>query len=461
MTTRPAALEEKLAVGVPELSAERPVVWPTQTKTRLVNGLEVVLAEAHSIPKFHGELFFRSGNAAALDRGPVLADMTATVLRTGTANRTSRQIEEDLRRIGADLSSSAGQDTSAIAFAGLSEFSGQLLGMVNELARDANFPAPEFERERRLKLEEIKLERTSPGFLAGERLRKVLFGAHPYGQVSASDAQVAAYTRENLLDVYRDFYTPQNALLLMVGDFDSQAMLKTIERVFGAWTGKKPEAKNAPSPPNPRGRRVYLVHVPGAVQTQIVAGCPSITRKHPDWVKLGLTNSLYGGAFNSRLVMNIREDKGYTYSPRSGVHPLRQHGYFSVSAAVRNEVVAASITEMFYEMDKLRSLEVPVAELADAQNYLSGVFSMGLATQEGLLSQLATVALNELPDDYLEIYRQKVRALTSEDLLNTARQYFDSANMQIVVVGDRTQIESQARLFGDIEIYDAQGQQLT
>jgi zinc protease len=460
MTTRPAPFEEAVTTGVPGLSAERAVTWPKQTKTRLANGLEIVLAEAHSIPKFHGELFFRSGNAAALDRGPALADMTATAVRTGTSKRASRQTEEDLRRIGADLSTSAGQDTSAIAFAGLSEFAEQLLGMVNELTRDASFPAAEFERERRQRLEEVKLERTSPGFLASERLRKVLFGAHPYGQVSATEAQVAAYTREDLISVYRDFYTPENALLLLVGDFDSQAMLKTAEKVFGSWTGKKPETKTAPAPPIPRGRRVYLVHVPGAVQTQIVIGCPSITRKNPDWVKLGLTNTLYGGAFNSRLVMNIREDKGYTYSPRSGVHPLRQHGYFSVSAAVRNDVVAASLTEIFYEMDKLRSLPVPAAELADAQNYLSGVFSMGLATQEGLLSQLATVALNELPDDYLETYRDKVRALTPEDLLNTARRYFDSANMQIVVVGDRSQIETQARLFGEVEIFGAQGSPL-
>jgi zinc protease len=457
MTTRPAPLEETVAVGVPALSAERAVTWPKRTTTRLSNGLEIILAEAHSIPKFHGELFFRSGNAAALHRGPALADLTATVVRTGTKKRVSRQIEEDLRRIGADLSSSAGQDTSAIAFAGLSEFAEPLLGMVNELAREASFPEPEFERERRQKLEEVRLERTSPGFLAGERLRKVLFGAHPYGQVSATEAQVAAYTREDLLGVYRDFYTPENALLLLVGDFDSQTMLKTADKVFGAWTGKKPEVSSAPEPPNPRGRRVYIVHVPGAVQTQIVAGCHAITRQHPDWVKLGLTNSLYGGAFNSRLVMNIREDKGYTYSPRSGVHPLRQRGYFSVSAAVRNDVVAASLTEIFYEMDKLRSLPVPATELADAQNYLCGVFSMGLATQEGLLSQLATVAMNELPVDYLETYRAKVRALTPDDLLNTARQYLDSANMQIVVVGDRAQIESQAHLFGDVEIYDAQG----
>jgi len=450
----------EVAVGVPALAPERPVTWPKRTRARLSNGLEVILAEAHSIPKFHGELFFRSGNAIVVHRAPGLAEMTAIVARTGTAKRVSRQIEEDLRRTGADLSSSAGADTSEISFSGLSEFAEPLLGLVNELAREASFPQAEFERERRQKLEEVKMQRTEPDFLASERLRKVLFGAHPYAQVAPSEAQVAAYKREDLQAVYREFYTPENALLLLVGDFDSSEMLKTAENVFRKRTGKKPEVPAAAAPANPRGRRVHLVYVPGAVQTQILAGCHAISRKHPDWVKLGLTNSLYGGAFNSRLVMNIREDKGYTYSPRSGVNALRQHGYFSVSAAVRNEVVAASLTEIFYEMDKLRSLPVPEAELADAQNYLSGVFSIGLATQNGLLSQLSVVALNELPDDYLETYRQRVRGLTPQDVLATARKYLDSANMQIVVVGDRAQIGSQAALFGELEVYDAQGKRL-
>jgi len=194
---------------VPALSAERPVTWPKRTRAKLSNGLEVILAESHTIPKFHGELFFRSGNAAAIDHGPGLAEMTAAVLRTGTAKRASRQIEEDLRRIGADLASSAGADNSAISFAGLSELAEPLLGLVNELARDAVFPEAEFERERRQKLEEVKLERTQPGFLASERLRKVLFGAHPYAQVSPSEEQVASFERGDLLEVYRDFYTPK------------------------------------------------------------------------------------------------------------------------------------------------------------------------------------------------------------------------------------------------------------
>src|ERR1700730_12588613 len=446
---------------VPPLAPERAVTWPKRASAQLANGLKVVLAETHSIPKFHGELYFRAGNALVSERAPGLAEMAATVVRTGTTKRTSRQIEEDLRRLGADLGSSAGQDTSAISFAGLSEFSEPILDLVNELAREAAFPEAEFERERRQKLEGVKVERSSPGFLAGERLRKVLFGAHLYGIVSPSEKQVAAYRREDLLETYQEIYTPENALLLLVGDFDSAAMLKSIEKIFGSWQGKKPAAQESVAPPRPQGRRVYLVHNPGSVQTQILTGVHAITRKHPDWVRLGLTNSLYGGAFNSRLVMNIREDKGYTYSPRSGVSPLQQHGYFTVSAAVRNDVVAASLTEIFYELDKLRSVPVPAVELADAQNYVAGIFSMGLATQDGLLSQLSTAELNELPADYLETYRQKVRNVTSEEMLATARKYFDSANIQIVVVGERSQIEEQASLFGPLEVFDALGNTLS
>ena len=186
--------------------------------------------------------------------------MTATLVRTGTSKRTSRQIEEDLRRLGADLGTSSGQDTTAIAFAGLSEFAEPLLQLVNELAREAAFPEAELERERRQKLEEVKLERTSPGFLAGERLRKILFGKHPYAEISPSEAQVAAYKRDELEAVYREIYTPENGLLMMVGDFDSQAMLKTIEKVFGGWTGKKPVAKDGCG----SSGGAWTAHLPGA-----------------------------------------------------------------------------------------------------------------------------------------------------------------------------------------------------
>src|SRR2546421_6156931 len=225
---------------VPALSAERPVNWPKRVKSKLANGLEIVVVEAHSIPRFHGQLFFRSGEAAVSHRAPGLAEMTATMVRTGTAKRASRQIEEDLRRLGADLSSSAGQDTSAISFGGLSEFAEPLLVLVNELAREASFPEAEFERERRQKLEEVKLERTEPGFLAGERLRKVLYGDHPYAKVSASEGQVAACKIADLQTVYREAYTPANGALLLVGDVEPKAILASVEKIFAPWSGKSP-----------------------------------------------------------------------------------------------------------------------------------------------------------------------------------------------------------------------------
>jgi zinc protease len=139
---------------------------------------------------------------------------------------------------------------------------------------------------------------------------------------------------------------------------------------------------------------------------------------------------------------------------------MRQHGYFSVQAAVRNEVVAATLTEIFYELDRMRSVAVGADELADARHYLSGVFSLGLATQQGLAGQLATATLDRLPEDYLETYRERILGLTADDVLDAARKYFDSANSQIVVVGDRAQMETQAALFGPLEAYDAQGNRL-
>jgi len=210
------------------------------------------------------------------------------LVRTGTARRASRQIEEDCGGFGADLSTSAGQDTSAIAFAGLSEFAAPLLGLVNELAREASFPDAELERERRQKLEEVKLERTQPGFLAGERLRKVLFGEHPYAKISPSEAQVAAYKkRRTANDLSRILHagkcnaTPRRR-------FRAEAMLGTIEKSLRRGPEKSQRCRRLPVPQIARTPRVSRA-CPGAVQTQILCGCHSITRKNPDWIKLGLT----------------------------------------------------------------------------------------------------------------------------------------------------------------------------
>jgi zinc protease len=441
----------------PALGPERPVAWPKRTVRTLANGLQVVLAESHAFPKITGQLFIRSGNAVVAHITPGIAELTAKVIRTGTASRTSRQIEEDLRRMGADVGTSAGADTSAISIGGLAEFSDGILDLMADLARNASFPEEQFERERRQKIEELRVERTTPGFLATERFRRVIFGGHPYAIVAPTEEQVAGYQRDQLEHYYQRHYTPSNAVLILVGDFASEPMLAQVEKVFGSWRAVQLEPQISLAPPQPEGRHVHFVHLPGTVQTQVLVGNLAITRRDPDWYRTVLANSIYGGAFHSRLVINIREQKGYTYSPRSGINALRQHGYFSVHAAVRNDVVAATLTEMFYEMDRMRSLPVTQEELESARSYLSGVFSLGVATQDGVLGQFSSIYLDRLPDDYLETYREKIHALTADDILLAARRHFDSANAQIVLVGDRDQIAAQAALFGPVTEYDAHG----
>jgi zinc protease len=363
--------------------------------------------------------------------------------------------------MGAGLGTHAGADSSAISASGLAEFSSGILELLADIARNASFPEDEFERERRQRLEELKIERTTPGFLASERLRRILFGAHPYAVVAPTEEQLAGFTRNQLAEFYRSHYVPAESLLIVVGDFSADTMLEEVEKIFGTWKASKPQAPVSPAPPRQSGRRVHLVHRPGAVQTQVLLGNLAITRRDPDWYRLILANSIFGGAFHSRLVMNIREQKGYTYSPGSGVNALRQLGYFTVRAAVRNDVAAATLTEMFYEMDRMRSLPVTAEELDSARSYLTGVFSLGVATQDGLLGQLSTVYLDQLPEGYLESYRERIRELTAGDVLAAARRHFDSANAQIVLVGDRSRIGEQAGLFGPVTEYDPKGNVLT
>ncbi|MGB2791890.1 MAG: pitrilysin family protein [Candidatus Acidiferrales bacterium] len=455
-----AASHPAIPVTPPALGPERSVAWPPRTVRTLANGMQVVLAEQRTFPKIGVELFFRSGNALVSRQSPDVAELTSRVVRTGTVSRTSRQIEEDLRRMGASLGTMAGADSSAIAISGLSDFAERILAMVADLAQHASFLPGEFERERRQRVEELTIERTTPGFLANERFRRMLFGEHPYGIISPSEAQLESYTVENLSAFYRENYVPSNALLIAVGDFSSAAMMELIEKAFGGWKSTPAPAFAADLKSGGHGRTVDLVHFPGSVQTEVLLGNLALNRQSPDWHRALLANTIFGGAFNSRLVANIREQKGYTYSPRSGFSPLRHAGYFSVHAAVRNDVVAATLTEMFYELDRMRALPVSDSELSDAINYMSGTFSLGIATQDGLLGQMSTVYLDRLPENYLETFRDKIRALKPEDVLAAARRYFDSPNARIVIVGDRAQVEPQAVLFGDVKVWDTQGHEI-
>ncbi len=281
------------------------------SRARLANSLEIVLVESHTIPKFTGELFFRSGNAAAssFDARPRQPRLRGRAHRNIQAQQPSDRRGFAPHGRGSFVRRRDGHERDFVR-GPLGFFRRRAASRCG--ARDASHVSRGRIRARTPATSRRRAHRTHalPVFSPASECEEFLFGAHPYAAISPSEAQVEAFRREQLVEFYEQNYRPENALFIAVGDFQPDAMLAQVERVFGGWSGAKP-APFADAPlPELRGRRVYFVHLPGAVQAQVVAGNRAITRQSPDWLRYTLANSIYGGAFNSRLVMNIREQKG-------------------------------------------------------------------------------------------------------------------------------------------------------
>lgn len=448
------------AAAIPPLGAERPLRIAPRLVRRLANGLTVVLAESRELPLVRFEFLLRRGEAVVAAAQPWLAELTVALLRAGTERRSRRAIDQELRRLGASLATQADADSSSLTLRGLSEATEALLVLLVELIRCPTFPPEEFERERRQALEELRLQRATPSFVAVERLRRMLFAPHPYGVVAPSEEQLLSYRPEQVAEFHRGAYRPAASVLVGVGSFEAERVAARVEELLGDWQGE-PIAEPAQPPERPPSKRVVqVVHRAGAVQTHLVGGQRTVPRRHPDWIPLSVANALFGGAFHSRLVMNLREQKGYTYNAHSQLQAFRHSGYFSVHASVRNEVVKAAVQEILSELERMQAAAPEPAELEQAQNYLAGVFSLSLATTRGLLGRLAQVYLHELPEDELETYRARVRAVRAAEIAAVARRWFDAARLPLVLVGDATHIAHQVEPFGEVTVWDTQGMRL-
>ena len=212
-----------------------------------------------------------------------------------------------------------------------------------------------------------------------------------------------------------------------------------------------------PDPPALSGRHVYFVQRPNSIQSSIVVGNLAVKRSDPRWFELTLANTIYGGAFNSRIVRNIREEKGYTYSPQSGVTGFSNAGFYRFAADVRNEVTGPTLTEVFKEIDKLRAEGSDGAELQGAKSYLRGIFPIQTATQTGLSGTLNNVYVFGLPKDYPETFRAKVAAITPEQVKSASATLFGSDNSVIAIVGDYAKVKDQLGAFKDITFLDING----
>jgi zinc protease len=442
----------------PAPGAARPLNLPKITEKKLANGLTVVLAPLPNVPKVSAILTFRSATTASdRDAHPGIAQIAAGVANEGTDTRSSKQIKEELRSIGGTLGLGSDADSTTMSASSLSEFSPRLFELMSDVAQHPSFPETEVKLAQENTIQQIRAGRADAGFLVNERFQKAVFGNHPYSFVVPDEKSISALTRNDLRAFVTKFYIPNAAHLIVVGDIDVDKTFAEIEKAFAGWkSGTVPPDEN-PAVPTRDKRQIHFVNRPGSIQSAIYVGNVSIPRKDKDYFAVRTASTIYGGSFYSRLTKNIRETRGYTYSPFSSSNTLAKSGAFVAGAFVRNEVTGPTLLEIFYELDRMRVLPVTDEELNAAKEFSTGNFSVELASQFGLAGRINTVYTYDLDKNFINDFRPKIEGLTTADIQRVAAKYFDTYRAAIVIVGDWEKVKDQVTPFGDVTMYDAEG----
>jgi zinc protease len=431
---------------------------PRPFRTKLDNGLQVVLFPDERVPLVSYRLAFHYGDANDPKGKTGLTSAIASMLTEGTESYTSRQLAEKIERLGASLSAHSSDDFTVVSASSLSLYATEVLDMLAEALLRPTFPENELDLYRRNTVEHLKFQRSQSSFLAGEQAARLVYGEHPYATVSPNAADVEGLVKEELVEFHAKTFIPNNAILIAVGDVERNEFLKEVQAQFGDWQPETiPECSFA-APPERATRTITIVDRPDSAQSNIVMGNIAIGRTSPDYFPVIVMNQVLGAGASSRVFMNLREEKGYTYGAYTRLNTKKLAGDIEATAEVRNEVTGDSLKEFFYELERIRVDKVGDDELADAQSFLTGVFPIRAETQDGLTNLIVNQHLYGLPADYLETYRSNVDAVTVDDVRAVAEKYIHPDRMAIVIVGDAEQVLPQVESYAEtIEVYDTEG----
>ncbi|HEY8413538.1 MAG TPA: pitrilysin family protein, partial [Pyrinomonadaceae bacterium] len=436
----------------------RPIIIPAPRETVLANGLTIVVVEDHRLPLVNYRLAFRVGTAFDPPQIPGLTDLLAGLLPEGTESRTSREIAEEVARMGANLSAGANSDYTIVAASALSKFNEEILDLMAEVVLQPSFPENEVELAKQNTKESLRQQRAQPSFLASEMVSRVMFGEHPYATVAPTPESIDRSSREEFVKFHREKLVPNSAVFIVVGDVQYERIVRRLESLFSTWERGADLVTDFPAPPARTRRTAYLVDRRGSAQSNIVIANSGIVRTSPDYFPMLLMHTVLGANASSRLFMNLREEKGYTYGAYTNLDARRTAGTFRATAEVRTPVTGDSLKEFFYELERIRNEVVSEKEIRDAKSYLTGVFPIRLETQEGLTDQLVQIKMLNLPDDYLQHYRDRVQAVTAAEIQRVANKYVKPDEAAVIVVGDGSFVLDQIKPYtGDIEIYSTSG----
>ena len=443
-----AAAQDTFPSEPPKPAAPKDFRVPEPKRFTIDNGLQVALVEWGNIPKVQVSLIVRTGNAFESAEQTWLADLTGDLMREGTATRNGTEISREAARMGGALNVGVGVDTTSIGGEVLSDFGPQFAALVADVARHPSFPASELDRLKANMARNLAVTLSQPQQLALQKFRSVLYSDHPYGRVFPTEAMIKGYTLDQIKAFYGANFGASRSRLYVVGRFDAAAMEGSIRKAFAGWTKGTPAVAQPPKPKSTRA--VYLIDRPGAPQSTILMGMPTIDPSSDDFVALSVMDALLGGAFASRITRNIREDKGYTYSPYSELSTRYRDAYWAENADVTTAETGASLKEIFSEIDRLQATPPDPRELEGIKNYLAGTYVLQNSSRGGIAGQLQYVDLHGLSADYPTTYVKKVYAVTPQKVSEMAKKYLLDEQATIVIVGDRKLIEEQVKAFGAI-----------
>ena len=436
------------------------VKLPKPIEAKLENGVSVLILEDHRLPTISLQLVIQGAGGLydPADR-PGLASTVASMMKEGTTTLNSKQISEAIDNLGATLFVNAGFGSAdaRISASGLSENFDQWFALTMDVLENSNFPDGELQKYKQRQLTGLKQQRTQSAFLANEMFRKAIYGTFAASVVTATPASLQAMKSEDLKAWRDQRYVPQNATLAIAGDVNAKQLIAKLNRAIAGWKKTDFRAVVPASPKFVEGRRVFLVDRPGSVQTNLLLGNLAIDRANADYIPLKVLNRIMGEGAGSRLFMNLREEKSYTYGAYSSLQASELVGPWLASSEVRTAVTDGAMTEFLKEVNRIRDENVPATELEDAQHSIVSAFALSLEQPTGVLDYAVTRKRFGLPDDYWDSYAARVSAVTPADIARVAKKYLVPGNLQIIAVGDASKIKTTMEKYGAVSVYTADG----
>jgi len=404
----------------------------------LDNGMTLMIVERHNLPVVKVSVGINAGNLYEDEDKAGLAALVASLLNDGTKNRTSQQISEEIEFVGGSVGASGGDDYITVSLSVLKKDIDLGFDLLSDIILNPIFPEEELSKKIERTKAGLKASEENPGFLASRDFKKAVFGSHPYGRlISGTVETLDAIKRDDLVDFHEQYYLPNNSIMAVVGDITADEVKQQIDKYFKLWRSSQIAAPSLRTPVMQKERKFISIDK-DLTQANIILGHLGVSRDNPDYYSLSVMNYILGGGgFASRLMQNIREEKGLVYDIHSYFSPDKYSGSFQVSLQTKNESANTAIEEVLQEINRIRSEAVSDMELSDAKSFLTGSFPMRIETSARIAGFLVAVEYYGLGLDYIDNYPQFINNVTQEVILKAAQKYLDPENYTLVIVADQ------------------------